>query len=79
VKNEGVNESLRDRLGRTEIELICGALTLHHGCVAAAARWLKIPLSTLRYTMAKHRINPNDFRSEAMGEVENTVKFVDKE
>lgn len=73
------NESLRDRLGRTEVELICGALTLHHGCVAAAARWLRIPLSTLRYTMAKHRINPNDFRSEAMEQTEKVVKLETKE
>lgn len=74
-----MKNGLRDRLGRTERELICGALTLHHGCVAAAARWLKIPLSTLRYTMAKHRINPKDFRSDAQNEVEKTVKLGNQE
>jgi transcriptional regulator with GAF, ATPase, and Fis domain len=56
------NETLKDRVGRTEREMIVAALGVSYGCVAAAARWLRIPLSTMRYKMKKLSIDPNEFR-----------------
>jgi transcriptional regulator with GAF, ATPase, and Fis domain len=55
---------LRAMLERTEHDHVCNALALNHGCVAAAARWLGIPLSTMRFTLRKHKIDPNQYRND---------------
>lgn len=62
MTDEPTKQPMRTKMKDTEREHILSALAVNYGCVAAAARWLDMPVSSLRYAMKKYQIDPNEFR-----------------